>query len=264
MYLDFSGSTVQVSVISESSFTSSHTGSPLRRLEVKAVLRSQLENENFLSLLEEARAEGASSVDEEGNIICRWRIENNSWHHTQGTSVYHHSLEIEEIEELELDYLVVGEMTLRPYAYQERFDEGYLIIEASVLLSDDENEELAVLLEESDYLQVFRYGINEQPVEMRFGLCYWSEHEHGTKHLLTLVGKEADEEPNPLKKAFMWVESTRKQTAKNKATIEALLSALTLRGVLGTEEIEQVRTEALESSWGMEHELYRVEDVDDL
>jgi hypothetical protein len=123
MYLDFSGFKVEARVRKESSFSSKHTGSSLRRLEVQTVVRGEHRNEEFLSLIGESKAEGVTSVDDEGKAISKWRIGNTSWSYTQGTPIYRHSLEIEEIEELNLDYLVVGGLTIHPYEYEEELSD---------------------------------------------------------------------------------------------------------------------------------------------
>jgi hypothetical protein len=264
MHLNFSGTKVPVEVKTESSFSSKHTGSSLRRLQVETTIRGQNSNEMFLSLIAKAKTEGVTFVDEDGNPIGKWKIGNTSWSHTDGTRIYYHTLDIEEIEELSLDRLVVGELTIHPYAYEERFEQDTLRIEAKALLSEAQYAELKSMLQSSDYFQVVRHGINEQPVEMQFTLGYWSKHDEGIKHELNLYEKKVDERPDRLRAAFQWIRSMSNQVAENKVCIDALLSTLADKGVLTTEEIEQIHADAIERRWDAKDEFFRVEDLDDL
>jgi hypothetical protein len=264
MHLDFSGSIVHVEVMDESTFPSRHTGAVLKRLRVQTAIGGQHNNEQFLSLINEAKTEGVTSVDKDGDVTGKWKIGNTSWTYTQGTPTYYHTLEIEEVEELNLDYLVLGDLTIEPHAYEERFYMDHLTIDAKALLTEDQDVALRPLLEGRDYFQVVRYGINEQPIEMRFGMCYWSKHDEGIKHQLHLVAEEAEGTQGPSRQAFLWLRSVRDRAAENKGSIDALLDTLADKDVLTTEEVEQIRTDAIERHQDIVHEFFRVEDVDDL
>ena len=263
MYLDISGFKVEAGIRKESSFSSKHTGSSLRRLEVQTIISGQHRNEEFLSLIGEAKTEGVTSVDDEGKVISKWRIENTSWSYTQGTPIYRHTLEIEEVEELNLDHLVVGGLTIQPYEYEEEFDQDVLIIKAKVLLSEAQHVELKPMIESRDYFQVVRHGINEQPGEMRFGICCWSKHDEGIKLDLLLVDRQFDETPRPLGMSW-WLEPIRNQVVENKGSIDALLNMLLDRGVLTTADIEHIHADAIERRWDTLHEFFRVEEIDEL
>lgn len=264
MYLDMGGSKARVQIVEDASFSSKHTGASLKRRKVETAIKGQQNNQEFLASINQARTEGITSIDDDGNVVGIWKLANNSWRYTEGSPIYYHTLEIEETEELKIDRLVLGEITVRPYAYEESFSDDTLTVEAKALLTEDQRAELRALLKEADYFPVVRYGINDEPMEMRFGPTYWSEHDEGIKHELLLFEKKADEASPRLASVFRWMIPMRHQVAENAETAELLLSALVNKGVLTEEEVEKIRADTAERRWNSQYKFYQVEDVDSL
>jgi hypothetical protein len=260
MLLDLNGSKVHVDIIEENSFVSKHTGASLSILKVGATIRGETANDEFLSLIKRAKDDIVVSVDENGKVQKQWKIGNTSWSYRQGSPIYQHTLELTEVEKLNLSALKLGDMTVHPYEYEETFGEEALTIEAKVSLPEAQHLQIKALQKSDDYFSVVRYGINDVPRQMRFGLCYWSQHNNEYKHQLVLV--EESKEPNTLASAFRWIRPLRKLVADNTAVIESLLATLHNKNILTEEEVNNIRKDITDRSWDIWYGFFRVENID--
>lgn len=264
MYLDVHGSAVPIQVSNESSFESPHTGSSLRRLDIRAVVQGREANDVFVAWLDRARAGAFLPVTEDDGTVSQWMLRTNSWSHREGTRMYHHTLQIEEVEDLHLDHLRLGELDIQPYHYEEKFRQDSLTASAKVLLTERQTAELRSMIETGAYFPVVRYGISEEPLEMRFGMCYWSELEEGVKYDLYLVARAGEETTRPIPSAFAWARTLRTHVAQREAMIDALLDCLLDKAILTQEDVDQIHAEALERREAARHGLDKVDDIDDL
>lgn len=96
---------VQVQINEQSEVTSKHTGVELKCLKVGFQVRGKLVNEEVLGLIERGKQEGLTSVDESGNFDKKWKVGNSSWSYTEGTHFYHHTMELQEMEDIKIDIL---------------------------------------------------------------------------------------------------------------------------------------------------------------
>jgi len=264
MLLDFNGTKVNVNISEEKSVVSEHTGASLSALEVRTTARGQTANDGFLSLINQAKVDGVTSVDENGTVQKRWKIGNSSWSYREGEPIYRHTLELVEVEELNLSSLTLGNMTVQPYEYEESFKDGALSIEAKAVLTESQHAQLKAMQKSRDLFPVIRHGINEAPRQMRFGLCYWSQQNAEYKHQLFLVEESEEKKPDRLASAFQWMRPLRNQVADNTATIDSLLTTLINKNILTEDEVANIRKEVSEHSWDVWYEFFRVEDVDEL
>ncbi len=263
MKLDFQRTLVAVHVDRRESFVSPHTGANLERLTVSAIITGDEANESFGGFLQSANPAGVPEVAEAGAIAKRWSVGNHSWSHTDGNA-YHHTIELIELETLVADRLCLGDLEVVPYAYEERFDDDRLVIETKVAVQQDQHDQLKVMLTAAGRFQVIRRGISDEPIEMRFGLCYWSPAESGFKHTLVLVDVRQPEVGNVWAQTFQWVSAVRQQSVKTTAIVESLLDALVASGSMTSEETAAVRDDAQRRLVDIEFDLYRVRDIDAL
>lgn len=266
IYLDLDGKETPTEIISESTFRSKHTGRELKCIEVRLVEKGKQAHEKLLGILKAGRDEGIDSTDGKGKVLNKWKVKNNSYSYSEGgyDSNYFHSIELEEMEELEVTSLKVGGLDLHPYSYEEKFDEDALIIEAKVVLSKSQYSDLKEIMKKTRYFPVIRQGINEEPREMRFGVTRWSEHEQGVKHELLLIDKSYDD----IKKGFKGLfdpEMSRMQDviAEDAEILKELISTLTNKGLLSIEEGDHIRARALERVWDRKRDFYRMKDIDE-
>ncbi len=264
MILIFGDLKVRVQVTNEGHITSKHTGKTLALLQVVTTARGKEANDNFLDLIEKAKEDNVSSLDETGNPIKSWKVKNTSWNYRDGDTIYNHTLELEEVEELKLDSLDIGGFVVKPYDYQEKIDIDGIIIEAKAILSEEQHNQLKAMLKTMDSFSVTRLGINETPVKMHFGLAYWSKHENNYKHEIHLVEEKVDKSSNKLAAAFQWMRTMRNFVAENQTTIDGLLTVLAAKNVLTSEDVETIRKEAIEHSWNVRYEFFKVDDIDEM
>lgn len=264
IYLDFEGTELRIRVEKESTFRSRHSGAELKRIEVSLVARGRQAHESLLEIIERAKEEGINSTDGQGNVLNRWRLRKNSHSHTVGEPEYYHSLELEGEEELKVDKLVLAGLTFQPYSYNEEFDGDALIIEAKVLLSEAQYDELTEFMKREGYFPVIRHGISDEPREMRFGATRWSKHQDGIKHELLLVEKSYDEAKTRPRFTFaLELPRMREVIAEHAGVLGALLTTLVNKGLLEAEEADSIRGEASRRAWHRQRELYRVKDIDE-
>jgi hypothetical protein len=266
IYLDLDGKETATEIISESTFRSKHTGRELKCIEVRLVEKEKTAHEKLLKILQSGKEEGIDSTDGKGKVLSKWKVKNNSYSYSEGSydSNYYHSIELEEMEKLEVTCLKVGGLELLPYSYKEKFDEDALIIEARVVLSESQYSDFKEVMKKTRYFPVIRQGITEELREMRFGETRWSKHEHGIKHELLLVDKSYDDIKKGAK-GFFDPEMSRMQDmiAEDTEIIDELLSTLKNKGLLSLEEVDSIRVKVSERVWDRKREFYRMKDIDD-
>jgi len=267
MYVYFSGKEVAVYVEEESTFTSKHTGSELRRVRVGLVVQSPQAHEMLMTGIKKAEMEDICSTNGEGRITGRWKITESSFS-TVGNELspdYCHIIQLDEVEELKVYGLNLGGLVLRPYFYEEEFDCDDLSIKARVLASEEQDAELRRLMKQGGYIQVVRQGISEEPRMMRFSkTILWSKHTDGIKYELVLIDKSYDERDRPLARLFQ-PQMSRMQSliAAQAEVIDEKLRAQVTRGILSEEDVSEIRSEAEEKVWDRSREFYQVDDIDE-
>lgn len=253
---------VHVQITSEADIVSQHTGKLLSTVQVVTTVIGKDANDEFLNLIEKAKENNVSSVDDNGKLIKTWKVKNTSWSYRDGRPVYQHTLELEEVEELKLDYLDIDGFIVTPYDYQEKIDSEGISIESKVVLSEEQHNQLKFMSKTNDTFSVWRFGINETPAKMRFGLAYWSKHENSYKHEIHLIEHKEDKISNKIASAFQWMKNMRSFVAENQTTIDRLLDVLVAKNILTMEDVEKIRREVIEDSWEISYEFFKVDDID--
>ena len=263
MFLDFKGTRVRVQIAKEEKYSSKHTDADLSRLEVRATIQGENNNEDFVELINQARTDGVTSVSEDGQVQTKWTLKNSSWSYQHNESVFHHTIELDEDEELHISSLSLAGLTLPPYKYEETFEDNNLVIRASVKLSEAQHAAVKELHKSGDTVNVIRHGISEDPKGMCVIIRYWSRHADEVK-LDLLIFEEADQpKPNPVATAFRWVRAVRDKVADNSVAIDALTDALHKKGVLSDEDISQIQRNVADKAGDVIDELFRVDDIDE-
>lgn len=266
MYLDLGDKEIPAELTYESTLRSKHTGRELKCVQVRVAEKEKQAHERLLEFLRRGREEGINSTDGMGKVLSKWKVRNDSYSYSEGSydSNYYHSIELEEMERLEVTSLKIGGLELHPYSYKEKFDDEALIIEAKAMLSESQYSELKGIMKKMRYFPVIRHGIAEEAREMRFGSTKWSEHEHGVKHELLLIDKSYDDIKKGFK-GFLDPEMFRMQDmiAEDTEILDELVSTLTNKGLLSIEEVDHIRVRALERVWDRKREFYRMKDIDE-
>lgn len=194
-----------------------------------------------------------------------------------------------------LERLVVDGLDYYPYSYTEEFRDGSLGIEAFVDVDERASDSLFALMSknarEGHYFPVSRVGISDEPLEMRFGVSLWSQHDGRVKHKLFLVDKAWDErekddqgqhESEPSTKAAdqkthllarKVLNSTslfnrpqdrnaRRIALTVQIQLEELLALLQQAGTLTAEQSASILAAGSDGYRARIYELYRVPDVD--
>jgi hypothetical protein len=266
-YLDLGGKRIAVDVEDESSFKSKHTCSDLRRIKVSLVLQTPFSHRKFLVGVKRAELDGISAFDEAGNPSGRWKIVDDFFSYIDGENgtEYWHTLQLDEIEELQIEGLSIAGMALCPYMYEEEFDCDDLSITARVVVTHEQSNELKNLMMHEGYFPVIRLGINDQPREMRFGkTILWSKYHHSIKYELILLDRGFDERDSPMS-SLLQPQMSRMQhmVAAQSEMLEGMLNILRSKGLLSDEDINAMRTEAAKQVWDKVREFYEVKDLDE-
>lgn len=268
MYFNLGGSEIDAAVQSESAFRSKHTGAELRRVKVNLTIDTEAD-EDVLSGILAGEEPQFDSTDGHGRVLARWRIVDRSHQQTiaGGRSMYHHSLELEQVEALKPTRLVAGDLALEPYWYFEEFLDDVLSVEAKVTMPEPQFDELKKLLLGKHYFPVVREGISSEAREMRFGRTTWSSHEGTVKVRLMLVDKSFDDPKRPsddvIVEELARLRANVDSFVRYSELLEELLRTLIHEEVLSEREASELRERASERAKERIIELGRVEDIDD-
>lgn len=259
--LDLDGKEQQFEIDEESSFISQHTGRELQRLvvTVRVIEKGKDWLEDFL---QKSDKEGIRSTDGEGNLVKRWSGRIKQYIFSNRESSAECKVELNEKEIFTIDVLEIGTLSLKPYFYSETFEKGLLFIRAKVVLSESEFNSLESFREKV-YFPVVRRGINEIPVEMRFGRCMWSRHENGNKYFFYMVDKGYDTSDKRGGMLEPQMSNIQVILSKNVGIVDGLLKMLKEKNVLSDEEIQEIKSKALDEMDRHLDEFDRVKDVDD-
>jgi hypothetical protein len=265
IFLELGDEKIPARVLEESSLDSKHTGCKLKQLEVEIVAKSKLMNDQLLAVIETGKQIGINSTAGNGNVIGKWKLTNNSYSYSTGTgdSNYYHTIRLEEKEDIKVTNLIVNKVELQPYSYNEEFDDDALIINAKVLLSEQQTKTLHKLMNGGLYFPVIRKGVSDTPLQMRFGQVLWSNCDGGTKQKLMLVEEKYDEKNKKI--GLFEPQMTNMQTmlAENIELVAALSNMLVEKNILNMEDINKIREKAKAKIQDRENYFYEVKDIDE-
>jgi hypothetical protein len=152
-------------------------------------------------------------------------------------------LEIEEVENLKIDYLELNELNIKPYEYYEEINSSKgdsLIIKAIVELKLDFWEKIQELYHQTGYFKVIRIGISKEKKNMRFERIIWSRKEDVVKCALLLYEDIYDKfkSHSPINPEL---EALKKDLIKNDNTLDFLINLLHERNILNSDDMENIK-----------------------
>jgi len=264
MDLDFDGTKVSVDIEQESDFVSKHTGNKLMRVTAKVTATDEEAHQGLLEMIRKGKQDGIRSINNKDETLAKWRIGNSSHKHTMGRPSHRHSFELEELEELKIDSLILGELSFKPYYYNEEFHiDDSLTVRARVSLTEDEHIKLREMFKKDRYFSVTRVGISGEPREMRFGLPKWSDNEDGIKYEVLLFDKKQDS--TKIEHGFFepQMQNIKDKLAEHVGIVDNLLTTLTGEGILAEAVIDDIRAKAAEEFFDRKLDFYRVNNLDE-
>ncbi|MEG9298048.1 hypothetical protein V6B33_16415 [Mangrovibacillus sp. Mu-81] len=264
MRLKFKENHVTVKPTDEEYFTSPFTGHQLKRFQVAVSVREQ-QLFVFEDELDYVKVHCITEVDEDGKEIGKYNISNTSYSYSDNSDGRMYSFELSEAEKIKIHKLLIEDIELTPYEYEETLSDEAIIIHTKVTVTKDIADRIEGFHEnEEKYFTVIREGINENPIKMRFGVNIWSEHENDViKYRLVIVEDKYDAEDDvrrPLN--YPVTQNIQSMTLYHKSYIELLANLLVDKGLLSKEEIERLKDKAKEENSKNERYIYQVKDVD--
>lgn len=262
LYLEFADRSVPVEIRGESTERSKHTGAELRVITGRVRTSEEEMDEWFRNVVKSEGQQGVWSQRTPVQERWWWKVHLGTYSVSNGR--YSYEVTMREPEDLQVDPLLLGDLELTPYEYSERFEGEFLMVDAKVLVSSEQRDRLEKMLDMGGYLPVVRKGISDEPKQMRFGMCSWSEHDEGTKYGLLLVDQRYDE--GKRKPHIVSVEqgNIRQSLAYQMALTSGMLDLLVSKQVISEEEATQVRDTANDELQQWRRRFWRVRDVDAL
>jgi hypothetical protein len=255
--------TAPVVVTEQETEPSPHTGRDLRVVRGQVTTNGQQLHEKFLGALDAHRDTGFWSTEDSLHGRRRWIVRRDSY--SISDSRYDYSLTLREAEDLQPTALLIDGLEMHPIRYKEEFSGDELSINATVLVDDTANERLRALIREGAHFPVVRRGINDTPVQMRFGMCGWSEHDEGTKYDLVMVDPTRDDPEDAGIHIVAAAQAQRHgQLAYRIEFTEGLAKLLVAKGIITEAELEGVSDRAHEKIWERRMTFLQVDDAEQL
>jgi hypothetical protein len=263
MYFDLNGRELRVKVLENDSFRSKHTGNELQKITIEITANGEEAHEDLKQIFSNAKEKWIYSTDGNGKLENKWKCINDSYYYRSGYPKYRHTVEFEEMEELNLDSLTLnGTVELNPYDYSERFSEDALVIDAKVKLAIEKESSLLGLMKARKYFSVIRSGISNEVKEMRFGLVLWSKHDDGDKYHLHLVERCYDDNEKPMRLFEPMMSNMQNAICENSVILKDLLDLLSRKGIISKGEIEAIHTNVSAQIFEEDRKMYLVRDID--
>ncbi|VEP14317.1 conserved hypothetical protein [Hyella patelloides LEGE 07179] len=261
MIFNFGEVTLDCKILETSNYQSKHSRKTVQKLKIQTKVRGGNSRKEFNSILSNANKTSIISNKEANNIVKYWKIGNYSSSHTQDSPLCNYKIDIEEIEPLQATSLKIGDMILKPYSYEEYFQNDNLHINAKVHVNEEDQKKIKNDIEMGEELEVIRYGIDDQPRSMVLRLSYWSKNENQIKHEIRLEEINSKKNKN-LSPGSVLGKAIHKMT-ENQAMTEILMESLVDKGIFNQDEIDNLYTRMSERIWQKKYELFQVKDIDD-
>jgi hypothetical protein len=247
------------------------TGRPLRRFHCQ--MRTQ-DTQQHEQLTAELRAGGDKATPISDTDAAHWQVAEHTWSSSSKGNepvVYTHQVQFQEEEQITLERLEFGEVSLPPVRWTYNVTDDVSLLTVLVDCEPGEHDKLEKFLTaarradtEDTFFPVRWVGVMEQPISMRFGKCVWQPLEQGrVRHVLNFVRagerQEAGLFDTFLQPAFNRVlESSAQSTSK----IDALIAELERAGVLDQAAVARIQASAKEPSAAVEREYERTPDAE--
>ncbi|MEF3225907.1 hypothetical protein LJA00_08525 [Campylobacter jejuni] len=256
-----------VEIVSSEIFTSPYTGNKLNKYEITFIINGTNNNNDLIGLKRKVN-EG------EFNLIFdnkSYNIDDSSYRYRdafdQDDIEYHHTWYISEKENLNIEEIIINNLTIKPYSYEEEIDYDALIITFKAEVNSLKFNELKQLrVEDNEYLKVIRKGIKNEAIDMRFGQILWSHNseEDIIKFRCTLVEKIYDDNKDGGYSLFVpEMNNMQDIIGKNAEILSTLIDVLKTKNVLSTEEINKICNPTKEKLFDRFLEFYKVNELDE-
>jgi len=255
----------------EEPIISPHTGKKIERIHIKLKIIGESMNNDFKA--EKVNLENGNifSIDDDENKIKEYKLLNNSYSYSYNTNnndeytEFKYELHLEEVEKLEIKSLIIRDLEIFPYEYNEEYDKerDALIIYARVKLTEIEAEKIINTESDEIYFTVLRNGISKDKREMRFGKVIWSKSEENVKLNLVIVDKKYDnEDVYRLKILEPEVNNIMSMLSYTKNLNNELLELLISKNLASVEEIDAIKEKARNDKKKTIRDFYQVIDTD--
>ena len=199
--------------------------------------------------------------------MARLTVRSNSHSSIDNRPPWHHTVEVEDAENVNPTEIVLDGLTLRPYKFVERAEDEGVTIQVRVKVDRAGREELEKRLKADDrapggYFDVVRRGVQETPRLMRFGGCTWSEDGSETKYDLTLVEQAVDANRVPFPEFYREIPNMRSEIALARNLMAELLDTLVESGSLSAEQRSAIEDRAKAGLWTRHWALFKLDDID--
>ena len=250
------------SVEEEKSF-SKHTEKELTDYKIEIRLQGA-ENRDWF---EESIKNNLYKLDNNEDIIAKYKGQVISSSSSSQSDLYNYTIKLFEKENLNIEKLIIGDLELEPYEYGEEYNstiqqDEYLQIDVKSEVGY--SEFMKLYTSESKYFKVIRKGINENPVDMRFGKVIWSDLEDTEKIKIDfrLVEKVYDDNTeNSLGFNQPEVNHLIEKTAYKNKVFDILINHLIDEDILSKAKLEEFKEEAQEA---MPDEAFKFVEVNDI
>jgi hypothetical protein len=226
--------TIHAYVNNEGSYVSRHTGKTLQSL---GIIFDAL-NDDQRDWAQAFSSSGAT-VETDGTEHKQWRIGENDSMQTVGQPGGRFTWELLEVESLQPEALIIDGWELKPYKYKETFFfEDNLEIIARVEVTREEKDRIRDMAE---CLQVVRKGIQDEPREMRFGPCLWSQSGENFRIGLRLIDKKYDAKDRSHGFNEPRESNMTARTIRTSMELNGLFDLLIAKGVLSQADVDQIQ-----------------------
>ncbi|MGO1632867.1 MAG: hypothetical protein ACTHXX_12715 [Staphylococcus equorum] len=209
------------------------------------------------------------SLDDDNIKVKEYKLINTSYTYSNNQNnketVYRYTLDLKEIEKLNIESLTLGKIEVFPYDYEEEYikEKEALTITAKIEVSEDTIAKLDKLREEKRYFEVIRNGISSDKLKMRFGQGLWSKNEEKIKQKLILVEENYDKVPTSM--TFPHepdVTNMKKMLAQAKNQNDELIKLLLSKNLISKEDVDKIKTESKINFGKTNRKFYEVDDLD--
>ena len=239
--------------------TSRHSGRLVREVEIGFRCDDALVKQ----VTDELNAAREKKDALEGDDGARWLVGSHSHSNVNG-GAWEFTAALREVEQVRAENLEFLGLTLAPSHYDEREapgEDGFIIV-AEVAPSAEDSEALERCIKEQKlrnagetihYFDLQRIGVQDEPLQVRFGRCLWQEGESGVRrHLLVFIAAKGDDEPTR-RRYIGFVDEPRGTNAarvalQGREIAEAIIEEIALANLLTPQALERIRQRG-ESAW---------------
>jgi hypothetical protein len=249
---------VTAEVIEQQSSTSRNTGKELFQVEV----RFQVHEDQKDFCTEALRNQNATLLSPEGDSSkdIPVRVHEKQHSFTMGDPIQRCTWVLSEFEELNLEALQIGDVTVNPYKYSDEFSEDALVCNFCIDVDATMYKYVRSL---PKYFPVVRKGVSDAPRTMRLGEVVWATEDEQTYRLRATLVEQSYDKPGAgngiMQPAFGNVMDVLSVTT---IRISRILDMLESKGLLTDEEKKTIR-EVAEEEWKERRcQFLRVKDFD--